>query len=66
MTPSERVEAGVREMLSAMKPGEALPPVRELAQRFGVATATVSKALARLRESGEIQSRAGWGTFKAE
>lgn len=63
-TPSERVEAELRALLAGMTSGQALPPVRELAERYGVSTATVSKALARLRESGEVRSRPGWGTFK--
>ena len=65
MTPSERVEAGIRETLRKMRTGQALPPVRELAEQSGVSTATVNKALQRLRESGEVQSRPGWGVFKA-
>jgi DNA-binding GntR family transcriptional regulator len=64
-TPSERVETEIRALLAEMHPGQALPPVRELATRYNVSTATVSKALARLRESGDIQSRPGWGTFKS-
>jgi DNA-binding GntR family transcriptional regulator len=52
-------------MLATMQPGDALPSVRELAERYGVSVATVSKAIARLKVSGEVQSRVGWGTFKA-
>jgi DNA-binding GntR family transcriptional regulator len=66
MTPSERVEAGIRETLRKMRTGQALPPVRELAEQYGVSTATVNKAIKRLRDSGEVQSRPGWGVFKAE
>ena len=65
MTPSERVEAGVRETLRTMRTGQALPPVRVLAEQYSVSTATVTKAIKRLRESGEVQSRPGWGVFKA-
>jgi DNA-binding GntR family transcriptional regulator len=63
--PSERVEAEISTLLKGMRSGDALPPVRELAKRYGTSTSTVSKALARLRERGEIISRGGWGTFKA-
>jgi DNA-binding GntR family transcriptional regulator len=66
MTPSERVEAGIRETLRTMRTGQALPPVRLLADQYGVSTATVTKAIKRLRDSGEVQSRPGWGVFKAE
>ncbi len=65
MTPSERVEAGIRETLRTMRTGQALPPVRVLAEQYSVSTATVTKAIKRLRESGEVQSRPGWGVFKA-
>jgi DNA-binding GntR family transcriptional regulator len=65
MTPSERVEAGIRETLRTMRTGQALPTVRELAEQYQVSTATVTKAIKRLRESGEVQSRPGWGVFKA-
>lgn len=65
MTPSERVEAGIRETLRTMRTGQVLPPVRDLAAQYKVSTATVTKAIKRLRESGEVQSRPGWGVFKA-
>jgi DNA-binding GntR family transcriptional regulator len=65
MTPSERVEAGLRDTLRSMRSGQALPSVRTLADQYGVSTATVTKAIARLKESGEVRSRRGWGVFKA-
>lgn len=65
MTPSERVEAGIRDTLRNMRTGQALPPVRVLADQYSVSTATVTKAIKRLRDSGEVQSRPGWGVFKA-
>jgi DNA-binding GntR family transcriptional regulator len=37
-------------MLASMESGQVLPPVRELAPRYNVSTATVSKGLARLPE----------------
>lgn len=65
MTPSERVEAGIRETLRSMRSGQVLPSVRVLAERYGVSTATVNKAIRRLKEAGEVRSRPGWGVFKA-
>jgi DNA-binding transcriptional regulator YhcF (GntR family) len=65
MTPSERVEAGIRETLRTMRQGQPLPSVRVLAEQYKVSTATVTKAVKRLKESGEVQSRPGWGVFKA-
>jgi DNA-binding transcriptional regulator YhcF (GntR family) len=65
VTPSERVEAALRERLAGMASGDALPSIRELATEHGVANATVVRALARLRADGLITSRPGWGVFKA-
>jgi DNA-binding GntR family transcriptional regulator len=65
MTPSERVEAGIRETLKAMRSGQVLPSVRTLAGQYQVSTATVTKAIGRLKASGEVRSRRGWGVFKA-
>ena len=65
MTPSERVEAALRDRLAGMESGQALPSIREIAAEHGVAAATVVRALARLRADGLITSRPGWGTFKA-
>lgn len=65
VTPSERVESEIRALLAGMKSGQVLPPVRVLAERYSVSTATVTKAMTRLRQSGEVRSRPGWGTFKA-
>jgi DNA-binding GntR family transcriptional regulator len=63
--PVERVEAGIRDTLRAMRQGQALPSVRVLADAYGVSTATVVKALGRIKASGDITSRRGWGVFKA-
>lgn len=64
MTPSERVEAAIRERLATMDAGDPLPPVRELAAELRVANATVQKALRRLKEAGLIGSRPGWAVYK--
>jgi DNA-binding GntR family transcriptional regulator len=47
-------------------PGEALPTVAELAKSYAVSTASVSKALAVLRDEGLIVTRPRWGTFVAD
>jgi len=54
------VEAGVRS--AALAPGDALPPVRALAQRLGVATATVAAAYKGLRERGVVETAGRNGT----
>jgi GntR family transcriptional regulator len=47
----------------ALAPGEQLPSLPELAQRFGVSLVTVRLAIARLRQQGLITSRQGRGNF---
>lgn len=51
--------------LGMLSVGERLPPEAELAGQFGVAVATLRKALAALREQGVVETRRGrnGGTF---
>ncbi|GAA1607089.1 GntR family transcriptional regulator [Leucobacter chromiireducens subsp. chromiireducens] len=51
--------------LGMLSVGERLPPEAELASQFGVAVATLRKALAALREQGVVETRRGrnGGTF---
>ncbi len=44
-------------------PGEALPSVRELAEKLGVAPMTVSQVYADLKAAGLLETRPGAGTF---
>ncbi|MGE7436050.1 MocR-like pyridoxine biosynthesis transcription factor PdxR [Kitasatospora sp. NPDC001175] len=46
-----------------LRPGERLPPSRELARRLGVSRNTVASAYERLAAEGFLQGRAGSGTF---
>ncbi len=46
-----------------IRPGEALPPTRELAQRLAVSRTTVSAAYDRLTAEGFLTGRVGAGTF---
>ena len=62
-SPVERVEAGLR---VDVLPGDALPSVRALAEQYGISTATVVKAMRRLREAGLIVSRSGWGVSRPD
>ena len=49
----------------ALKPGERLPPVRDLAQRLGVHFSTVARAYRLLAQEGWVHQRRGRGTFVA-
>ena len=46
-----------------LRPGDALPPGRELARRLGVSRGTVSTAYDRLSGEGFVTARVGAGTF---
>jgi GntR family transcriptional regulator/MocR family aminotransferase len=46
-----------------LRPGEPVPPTRELARRLGVARSTVGAAYDRLAGEGFLDSRVGAGTF---
>jgi GntR family transcriptional repressor for pyruvate dehydrogenase complex len=56
---SERLEA---QLGTTLKAGSALPPERELAERYGVGRSSVREALRMLESRGLIESR-GSGTF---
>ncbi|WP_337268514.1 GntR family transcriptional regulator [Oryzifoliimicrobium ureilyticus] len=49
-----------------LAPGEALPSVRDLAEKIGVAPMTVSQVYADLKSAGLIDTRPGAGTFVSE
>lgn len=49
----------------ALRPGDAVPSVRELARDLVVNPATVSKAYQRLSDLGVLEVRRGQGTFVA-
>jgi GntR family transcriptional regulator, transcriptional repressor for pyruvate dehydrogenase complex len=46
-----------------LKPGDQLPPERELAQEFGVSRTAVREAVKALREKGLVEAYLGKGTF---
>jgi len=46
-----------------LKPGDQLPPERELAEQLGVSRTAVREAIKTLREKGLVQAYAGRGTF---
>lgn len=49
-----------------LAPGEALPSVRDLAEKVGVAPMTVSQVYADLKAAGLIDTRPGSGTFVSD
>jgi len=49
-----------------LRPGDPLPPTRELARRLGVARTTVTVSYDRLAAEGFVTSRVGAGTYVAE
>src|SRR5438552_13454686 len=49
-----------------LKPGDRLPPERELAQKFGVARSSVRDAIRTLEMMGIVEPRQGLGTVVRE
>lgn len=64
--PSRRVEAALRERVSAgeWQRDERLPSVAELAKEYGVARSTVVAALRRMEADGLVAIVSNWGTFR--
>ncbi len=57
----QQVEESIHK--GGMKPGDQLPPERELAQQFGVSRTAVREAVKALREKGLVEAYHGRGTF---
>ena len=57
----QQVEESIHK--GAMKPGDQLPPERELAEQFGVSRTAVREAVKALREKGLVEAYHGRGTF---
>src|SRR5512137_2609234 len=57
----QQVEESIQK--GALKPGNQLPPERELAEQFAVSRTAVREAVKALREKGLIEIRPGRGTF---
>ena len=65
---AEQVVSQVREMIrqGSLKPGDRLPPERELAKRLGISRASLRHGLQSLAAIGVLTSRHGSGTYIAE
>ncbi len=63
-----QIEESVRHLVAsgALRPGDALPSVRDLARDQRINPNTVAKAYQRLVEAGLLETRRGEGTFVAE
>jgi DNA-binding transcriptional regulator YhcF (GntR family) len=66
--PYQQVANAVRAAIltRTFKPGDKLPSLNELSERYGVARMTVQQAMRILREEGLIVSRQGSGVFVRE
>jgi GntR family transcriptional regulator/MocR family aminotransferase len=64
----QRIAAEIRSELEAsrIRPGERLPPIRELARRLGVNRDTVALAYESLAAAGLVEASVGRGTFVAD
>lgn len=62
--PYEQVRRQVRDLVTAgvLRPGDRLPPLRQLAGDLGLAVGTVARAYAELEAAGVLVSRRGAGT----
>ena len=56
---------GINRMVSegALKPGDRLPPQRDIARQLGINLTTVTRAFATLQQRGLVESRAGRGSL---
>jgi GntR family transcriptional regulator len=63
-----QIEDGVRHLVAsgALRPGDLLPSVRDLAREQRINPNTVAKAYQRLVDAGVLETRRGEGTFVAE
>ena len=63
-----QIEEAVRYLVAsgALRPGDTLPSVRDLAREQRINPNTVAKAYQRLAEAGIVETRRGEGTFVAE
>lgn len=55
-------ELGARIRSGEMQPGDRLPSIRQIADRWEIAIATATRVLATLREDGLVEARVGSGT----
>lgn len=61
----EQISQQIQNLILAgsLRPGDKLPPERELAEQFGVSRTAVREAVKALREKGLVEIQPGRGTF---
>jgi DNA-binding transcriptional regulator YhcF (GntR family) len=66
--PYEQVRSQLAQLIhnGVLKPGERLPPVRQLAADLGLAVGTIARAYRELELSGQVHTRRGGGTRVTE
>src|SRR5437588_1905115 len=63
----EEVARQIEHMITQqMKPGDILPPERQLAEQFGVSRSSIRDAIRRLEHIGLVEPRQGSGTMVRE
>ncbi|MFY9774117.1 MAG: GntR family transcriptional regulator [Trebonia sp.] len=64
LPPYAQIAAELRDQIEkgTLAPGDRVPSTREITQRWGVAMATATKALAALRQEGIVRPIPGVGT----
>src|SRR5882724_11270153 len=67
-SPFQEVVSQLREMIhrGELRPGDRLPPERDLAKRLGVSRPTLRAGISTLAAVGVLQPRRGAGTFVVE
>jgi DNA-binding GntR family transcriptional regulator len=65
--PSATIAADLRRRIGAgeWEPGQQLPSVAALAEHYGHARRTISRAVKILETEGLVEIDQGWGTFRA-
>ena len=64
-SPYRVIAAEIRARITSgdLRPGDRVPSVRQIAQRWGVAVATATRVTAALRDEGLVEPRVGSGTI---
>ncbi|WP_127933568.1 GntR family transcriptional regulator [Nonomuraea polychroma] len=62
--PYRQIVAGIRARILTgdLRPGDRIPSIRQIAQRWGVAVATATRVMATLRDEGLVETKVGAGT----